>query len=165
MTIETATYKFPSPEDSESPNGPAQIKALADKLEAAKWLSQSLKPTVGVKATNVTTALGGSYADIPNTTLEITPAVSSNLVVVLAPWLLISGFSTGWAIVSLDGVDQERAAVLSGAGGSNSGTPTQVMILALTAAKHTIKLRAKKEGAESGSIGVGSGYLYALFAS
>jgi len=163
VTIETATYKFPSPEDSESPNGPAQIKALADKLEAVKWLSQSLKPTVGIKATNVTTALGTSYADIPNTTLEITPAVSSNLVVVLAPWLIAPGNSTGWAIINLDGVDQERAAVATG-GGSTGYTPSQVMILSLTAAKPTIKMRGKKEG-EVASTGVGSGYLYALFAS
>jgi hypothetical protein len=47
---ETAVNKLPYPEDGDIPNGPAQIKALADALEAIKW------PTANVADKAITEA-------------------------------------------------------------------------------------------------------------
>jgi len=167
MTIETSTYKFPSPEDSESPNGPAQIKALTDKLEATKWLSQSLKPTVGVKEASGSAALGTSYADVTGVKLEITPAVASNLLVVSVPSFTEVQEGNVYAVLNVDGVVQSRAAFMGGAAGGvkQSASPAQAYVISLTAAAHTIKMQAKRENASGSQIGIGSMILYALFAS
>jgi hypothetical protein len=50
--------------------------------------------------------------------------------------------------------------------GRVSGTVTQVYLLALTAAEHTIKMRAQKlSGASVCQFGTGTGFTYELFAS
>lgn len=161
MTIKSAIYEFPSPEDAESPNGPAQIKALADKLDGTQWQSRSLKPTVGVKqASGALLVLTTSYQDIPGTTLEITPAVTS----ILRIWAvfgfqaqILSGVeeSVAFGITNLDGVDQlaqyAQLGVVSAA--TVIGQGALATNLSLTAAiKHTIKLRAKKTGTGSTAV-------------
>jgi len=175
VTVETSTYKFPSPEDSEAPNGPAQIKALADKLEATKWLSQSLKPTRGVKQASANLGpLTTSYQDVAGTTLEITPVVAS----IIRIWATfgmqgqqLEGIENNevFGIVNLDGVDQTAQYAWSNIiqKGEQIGSRSLVTELALTAAKHTIKLRAKKTGAFATwfVIGAATHYAYDLVAS
>lgn len=178
MTLETSVYKFPSPVDAEAPNGPAEFLALAEKLEATKWLSQSLKPTTGSKqATGSSLALTTSYQDITNTTLEITPVVAS----VIRIWAVFgfSALNLGAApgegkvvgTVGLDAVDQTAplaGGLQIGANSVFSGSFPANFSLALTAAKHTIKLRAKKEtgGPESAlMVPAFTHYIYDLVAS
>ena len=156
MTIKSAIYEFPSPEDSESPNGPAQIKALADKLDANQWKSRSLKPTTGVKQASgsAVLVLTTSYQDVAGTTLEITPDMNSTLRI----WAvfgfqaqIVSGLEENYAygIVNLDTVDQvtQFAQLGIASQGITLGQGALATALSLSASvKHTIKLRARKSG-------------------
>lgn len=50
MPGETSVYDFPYPLDSENPDGPLQVKALAEKLEATVWLPGALATAASVSA-------------------------------------------------------------------------------------------------------------------
>jgi hypothetical protein len=169
VTIESAVYKIPSPEDKDAPNGPAEFKAQADAIDAIKWLSRSLKPTIGVVQASEGFELPEAYKDVPGTTLELTPAVASTLLVV-ANW----HFQTAAAgtilsgTMSLNGVDQTPTGLLT-VGGSNAvyQTVPQVYALALPAEKNTIKMRAKSstKSVVYSLVAANTRYLYAMFAS
>jgi hypothetical protein len=47
---ETPIYKFPSPADSDAPDGPAQLKALAEALEATAWKPANISTGAVVNA-------------------------------------------------------------------------------------------------------------------
>lgn len=173
---ETTLYKLPYPVVGDSPAGPAQIKALAEKVEGTKFLSQNLKPTSGVKQASANLGpLSGSYQDVPGTTLEITPVVAS----VIRIWATfgmqgqqIEGIENNevFGIVNLDGVDQTTQYAWSNIiqQGTVIGSRSLATQLALAGGeKHTIKLRAKKTGSLATwfVIGAATHYLYDLFAS
>lgn len=163
MPGETSVNKIPFPLDADAPDGPTQIKALADLLDTLKWGSRNLKPVAGVKAAGGNLALTTSYQDVPETTLEITPAVAS-ILKVIAIFNFQSIVSTEEALgtVRVDAVDQSQPALAEG-----SGTFAQVYAIPLTAAAHTIKLRAKvgAEGHTGECNGFGTQFLYELIAS
>lgn len=170
---ESTIYDLPYPEDADIPNGPAQIKALADKLDAMEWLSRSLAPTAGVKTmTGADLALSSSYQDAAGTTLEITPDTASALLVVSFFRLFAEDLGQSLeakGTINLNGSDQTREAILGGTGLTNDvKTVGQVYALPLPSGeKHTIKARAKRAaGTDSGLLETaGTAYLYALFAT
>ena len=133
-------------------NGQGKGKlVVAQSVGAAKWIAMKGDATL---AEDGTLTLTTSYQDIANTTLEITPSVASYLRI----WAVfgfraqkLETFGEGSAIgtVSLDGTDQtsplSRGAYLAGPNTISGGAYPANFVLALTAAAHTIKLRAKKE--------------------
>lgn len=160
---ETTVNKLPWPEDGDAPDGPVQVKALADALDVLKWGPRNLKPDAGVKtsATEAGQTITESYADVTGfSTLTITPAVTSLLLVTAVFDFQVeqTGSSVGSAFtfdvqgtVRLDSSDQTPVARLLGAVGMNAAgdyreraTVTQVYALALTAAEHTVKPRVKR---------------------
>lgn len=167
---ETPVNKLPYPVDADIPNGPAQIKALADALDALKWGSRNLKPTAGVVQASESLSLSGAYQDVPGTSLEITPAVASILKVTAVFEFRAGEVTAEYAgTMRLDAADQTPLALLGVSNVSPSkATVVQVYSLALTAALHTIKMRARRSsGASGGTLG-GEGstrYLYELIAS
>lgn len=174
---ETTVNILPYPVDGDAPDGPAQIKALAEALDVLKWGSRNLKPTIGkVNGSGSVITLTASYADITNAKLEITPAVASTLLMICTFDLSVhanNSATTAQAAgtINVDGADtsspladlQELAPATSVVIG---GTVSQTYAVALTAAAHTIKLRAKKVSGNEAACNPGnSGFLYALFAS
>lgn len=173
----TAVNKLPFPDDEDPPNGDGQIAGLAAALDVVEWGSQNLKPVTGIVA-GTFLALNGGYVDVPSAVLEITPAVPSKLRVVTAVDLLL--FSSESNRVTADvalKVDAEAETIATakamiddqGAGNSSEwrGTVSQVYEFALTAAKHTLKLRGKATlPAEKGSASIQTArFSYELFAA
>lgn len=182
MAVESATYKIPSPEDGDVPNGPAQFKAQADKVDAIKWLSQNLKPTTGVVVPSEQLITTTSYQDLPGAILEITPVVAS-IILITATFDCILSYSESLGgfeqrilgTIKVDAAAEEtntaffeanQSAALTG-NRSHRATVSQVYRIALTAAKHTIKMRAKQTvGTVTASVQEeGSRFIYQLVAS
>lgn len=174
MPGETSVNKIPYPIDADAPDGPTQIKALAELLDTLKWGSRNLKPTVGVKAASSPLVLGESFADISGAKWEVTPNVAS-VAVIVAVWqaqITVGGSATVQGTVRLDATDQTRVASTellaseSITQGPTLAMMTQIYVLALTAEAHTVKLRAKKlAGSAASQVGTDSAFLYALLAS
>lgn len=118
--------------------------------------SRKFKPTTNLVPATGNLALTGAFQDIPGAILEITPAIASLLKITAVFDLEVhpnGGNSKSVGTLSLDGVDQERQAILQSNGVTNlqiRGTMTQTYKLPLSAAKHTIKMRAANPlGAEA----------------
>ncbi|HUB99264.1 MAG TPA: hypothetical protein VMS11_05515 [Solirubrobacterales bacterium] len=135
--------------------------------------SRKLKPTVGyVQANGEYTSLETAYKDVPGAKLEITPPVASKLLVMATFALNVNGGGGVGAgasgTVSLDGVDQSRSAGW-GQGGETKVwleiDVSQSYLFSLTAAAHTIKLRAGKASGSTQVDGFNTGFFYMLFAS
>jgi hypothetical protein len=189
MSPQTTRFDLPYPQDSDSPNGPAQIGALA-------LLLDQILPGFGVKAASgADMDLSGAYVDVPGASQAITPAVPSKGIVLaifdfLIEQVISSGLQGGVTNLALsaeevgaklagtlnvDGADQSKPARL-GAGnrtywemqganvnggglGMNAVIENRVQVRAtvfqlyqvtLSAAAHTLKLRAKIETATGG---------------
>ena len=169
MPGETTNYKFGYPLEAEAPDGALQIKTLAEELDAEKWLSRSVKLTAGRKISTEGLALSGSLQEIPGLKLEITPAVASTLLI-WGTLSLESGSSGKTQIkitLNVDGSDiEEGQNVVIIAENERLQIPFSYAP-ALTAAPHTIKVRAERLVGTAGAIrGFGeSNFLYQLVAS
>jgi hypothetical protein len=76
-----APYEIPYFLDTDKPPDMAAVtKALADKLDATKWLSRSVGLTVGYKQGTGLVTLSGSLQTAIE--LSITPEVASKLIVI-----------------------------------------------------------------------------------
>lgn len=161
---ETPVNKLPYPTDADAPDGPVQIKALADALDVLKLGSRNLKPTIDIISASGDLTLTGSYQDVPGCVLEYTPPIAMNLFV-LAIFEMQGSPGECWGSIKLD-EEAESAALAksSNDAGTDRHTVSQVYKLALSAAKHTIKLRAKKGPAEANNTGIvrtaGTRFLY-----
>lgn len=177
MPSTTPVNAIPYPLDADAPDGAAQIKATATLLDTLKWGSRNLKPSVGVKAASEGLILTTSYQDVPTTAghLEITPAVTSLLLVVASfSFFNVSGVKTiigGQGTIKVDSeAEQSALAEYTGAATINQPKPaSQVYAVSLSAAKHTIKLRARRNSAtaeeECTLLAANTRFIYALFAS
>lgn len=160
MSKTTAVNKIPYPEDTDAPDGPTQIKALAELLDTLKWGSRNLAPTVGAIDQASPVSLEGSYVDLSSTSTELKPAVESRLLV--AAMFVCAEVVTGGEIVGslrVDSSDQVGISVVNtlGIGSTLIFAPT------LAAGTHTIKLRAKRSAGSGGK--VTGRMLYLMFAS
>lgn len=188
MSKTTAVNALPFPEDTDAPNGPAQIKALAEALDTLKLGSRNLKPTIGIKAVEKDLELTTSYQDLVlvGGDLAITPAVESKLLIASAFDLRATtgansagenNVGRALGTIRLDTEDQSRAARVEVQRDGPTyrtyvrNTVVEVYLLTLSAAAHTIKMRAKKE-AEGGTdanlakaYAAGSAFGYMLFAA
>lgn len=170
MSKTTTVNAIPYPEDTDAPDGPAQIKALAELLDTLKWGSRNLAPTVGMVNASGGLLLTESAVDVPGAVLEITPAVASKLLVVSSFRLMARNSGGASGSIWLDGVKSSKECGVS-LTGTTTGAASSVSVplyevLTLTAAKHTIKLRAQKEGTvECTLTASGTGFLYVLVAS
>lgn len=108
--------------------------------------SQKLKPTVGIISSTADLTLSGSFQDIAGTELKITPAVASKLKV--TAFFDLEGNASCDGCLNLDGVDQTAALAHMGPTVETFERHTvgQVFLLTLTAAAHTIKMRARGVG-------------------
>lgn len=112
MSKTTTVNALPYPEDTDTPDGPAQFKALADALDVLRWGSRNLKPTAGEKivAADFTLATGVGAKEITGSKIEITPAVDSKLFVDAAfAWQYVGGSHLSLATyLEHVGVNQEQ---------------------------------------------------------
>lgn len=168
---ETAINKLPFPEDTDAPNGPEQIKALADALDVLNWGSRNLKPTVGIKRCSTELSLTEAFQDVAMTggDLAITPAVASNLIVVaqIAVGSATNGSDHEFAFKVDAEAERESTNLFPGAGVGNRVIVPHIDVIPLSAAAHTIKLRARAIP-NTGPPKVkndGTWFAYALFAS
>jgi len=140
--------------------------------------SRKHKPTTGIITPTETLNLGEAYADVPGTALEITPAVASYLKITAVFEMFLTsansefGISGGriYATISVDGVDQPTVAFMQHTDDKSEShweTVSQVYLIPLTAAKHTIKMRARKEQTTNQTqiIKNNTQMIYELFAS
>jgi len=125
--------------------------------------SRKLKPTLGQVVMSGGEAAISTTADLPGTSLAITPLVPSNLFVIASGLMGTVGGSATVQLV-VDGVIQERTVQMSSlvAGSRISASMSRMWLIPLTAAAHTVKL----QGFGSGEAKVvNASYVYALFAS
>ena len=119
--------------------------------------SKKLKPTAGVITASGESTLTASYADVSGAKLEITPSVASLLLVTAVFDFEVETVATPGAVVEAVGslkVDSESeqsiGAIFSkkslGTVDALRNSASQTYALSLTAATHTIKMRAKKNG-------------------
>jgi len=151
--------------------GPTELAASAveeTKIKDGAATSRKLKPTIGIKQATALTPKA-EVQDIPGCTLEITPSVLSFLKVTAVWGMTAAGVG---AIVeghlSLDGATQTRKAYRGNGGGTDAWMEvmlTQVYLLELTAALHTIKLRCLASGGELSMAHANTGYVYELVAA
>lgn len=150
------------PQIKENAIGAAEIapSAVAEsELADAAVTSRKSKLTSGVIGPTGSLALTNAYQDASGGaggSLEITPAVPSVLLVDAFFYFLLQPEGSGWGTINVDGTDlgstfEELGSVQIPARGENPSTTRAMSItvpsfyrVPLTAAKHTIKLRAKK---------------------
>lgn len=177
----TTEYKFPYPGDGDAPDGPTQIKALAEALDKVKWLekaiedaaitSRKLKLTSGVARSSASLALTAKFEPLAGTTKEFTPLVKSKLIVVTFFGFQCSGEGTSvQGTLALDGAPDANA-VGCGWGGSNVQSNFdglgEVYEYEVKAEKHTLQLQAKGTkgaGFAEAVANQGCGYLWFLHA-
>jgi hypothetical protein len=146
----------------------AELCVTEAKLADGAVTTRKFKPTAGVVYSNVDLVLGAAYADAPGAVLEITPAVAGILRVII---VIRRGGVNGGPVagtLGVDGVDiaSPNALIEETATEWKEGSATQVYDVALTAAKHTIKLRAKKASGTAAQLqSLHSGFAYELRAS
>lgn len=136
--------------------------------------SRKLKPTTGVKLYTEVLELSAAMEDIPNTTLELT-TIAPSILLIDAFWEYTmlegdpSATTGGRGTIRVDGVDSTPQALFWAFKLPESqklyGSVTMPYMVNLTAATHTIKLRAKRAGSKKVSIEGNTGYRYMLFAS
>lgn len=119
---------------------------------------------VGVVSATENLVLSETYADMVGAKLEITPTVSSKMLVV-ASFTKVEGIGATLGSLKLDSNATEETAASWGP--ANNGTASQVYLLSLTAALHTIKLQARRvTGASAATMGaVGTRFIYVLFSA
>ena len=144
-------------------------------FQLAPVTSPKLKPSVGAVYATADLALGAAYADIPGAELKITSAVPSTLLVTATfdlAALEVAGVAKG--SIAVDGAAEsthvaELQCEADSAGNQpkNRATVSQTYALSLTAAAHTIKLRARREGGGTtySARGTHTGFLWMLVAS
>lgn len=153
--------------------GRAAIVAAA--IKDANVTSRKAKLTAGIVGASGNLTLTNSYQDVPGATIDITPDVASVLKVTAVFGLQASvgaGDSRAESLgtINVDGVDESRVArakldTTASSSDELKITAAQVYFVALTAARHTIKMRAKFE-VGGGTCGVAdTAFLYELIAS
>ena len=144
---------------------------LAEDFEAefdaiAEAFNGLFKP--GRVSASGTLALTTSYQDVPGASLSITPAVPSLLLVLATANLELANPSSAaeaLATLNVDGSDRADKMRLTSiiSAGLAGGTFTQGYDVSLSAAAHTVKMRAKRVNAESGACQeANTGFLYLL---
>lgn len=150
MAGTTTTYGFPYPTLPDTPDGPAQIKALADAVDATFTRDASHSQRL-------------TGADVRATQSVTTDILTATLTLAIARVVLISGKarfasdSTGGSdgvvglAIAVDGTQVDWAGpVTVPAFGSTHGTFTPLSIpvfaASLAAGAHTIKLQADRDG-------------------
>lgn len=131
---------------------PTSSSVTEAKLADAAVTSRKFKPSTGVIAATSNLVLTESYQDVPGGKLEITPAVASKImIVVFFDFFVALGSGQALGSISLDGGAENAKTANSEAflptWTSETGlrqTVGQVYELSLTAASHTIKMRAKR---------------------
>ena len=124
---------------------PKKESTTEEKLADGATTSRKLKPTIGIVSSTADLTLTGSFQDIPGTELKITPAVASKLKI--TAFFDLEGNATCQGALNLDGVDQTNVAHMGPTAETfERHTVGQVWLLSLTAAAHTIKMRAKGTG-------------------
>lgn len=152
----------------------AKIAALAvteGKIADAAVTSRKWKPTWGEQIDNEAKVIGAEFLFLPGTKLEVTPLVASFIEINAAFQVGIAAVAERQGIecsIFVDGVAKRNAQVtLLGAAGGVQTIPLAVNLnIALTAALHTIELKAKRIVGANGGIEVaGTGYTWQLGAS
>lgn len=150
MSKTTTVNAIPYPEDSDVPNGPAQIKALAELLDTLQWGSRNLKPTVGkVSASGALAPVTEVETLIPGMILEITPAVDSYLIVHPCYKFFVDGKAKATVRMVVNGANQAFHDI--GHSGEKAGESDIGINVGLTelitmnaATKYTIEFKAKQ---------------------
>lgn len=121
-------------------------KVLESMLADGAATSPKTKLTTETKVSSAPLVLTEAYKDIEGTTYEVTPSVACKLFLVASFRMLCTSGATAVGTVGLDGVDQTDEARLTPESGKIvSATVSEIYVLSLTVAKHTIKLRGKRE--------------------
>jgi hypothetical protein len=163
----TTIWGIPYPEDTDPPDGPTQIKALADYLDTLKWGSRNLRTTDGiVAASGDLTLANGEWKDVPGASVEIAPVVASKLKVTAIFDLENNGSGLVEGALALNGTRQSAHVLHNQSSGLHRATLAQVFILTLPAEKHTIKLQAQRIGENTGKVEADhTRFLYEMVAS
>lgn len=162
-------YEIPWPEVTDIPHGPLQMEEIAETVDAIQWASRSLKPTVGVKLMSVgEVELAESYSDLTGCKLEITPPVASNLFVVGSFQVLaLEAECEFHGAIKLDAeAEKTQVARYRVEKANEQTTVSQAWVIPLTAAAHTIKLRARRGNGKKITVAQpATSMAYQLFAS
>jgi hypothetical protein len=163
----TTEYKFPYPADADAPDGPKQIKELAEALDKIQWLeaaikdgavtSRKLKLSSGILRSSADLALKEAWQTLAGTTLSLPKLiVKSKLIVVTAFQFQCAGEGASvYGTVDVDGKREEDNMCAYGWGAStvqsNFDGLTEVYEFELAPGEHTIALAAKSVKLVGGS--------------
>jgi|GEM_PF-3115766 len=142
---------------------PKALSATEGKIADGAVTSRKAKLTSGIAYGSGSFATGEAFADIPNLSFEITPAVESILLVVASFRVKATEIKQIRCTLSLDeGADDSHQAAFTGPTSSVvEAQITQTYRFTLSAAKHTIKGRYKQGTIDSAN----SSLLYFLHAA
>lgn len=131
----------------------ANAAVTAEKLADKAVTSRKLKPTRGVINANATLALTEAYQTVPGMELNITPEVESKLLIIMQIGMIeLAGSAWGTIKVDAEAENTELCEV----GKETQWKGHQIYYVTLTAAAHTILMRAKRgitAGCKTGGAG------------
>lgn len=138
-------------------HGSTHDPAGSDPLSDESIISRKLAPTVvEVQATANTTINSATDTDITGATITLTPAIASMAIVIgVFGWEDPSDTSHWVGLLDVDGANEGAQSVhTSNGSGELRAATTQIWVVPLTAASHTLKLQALRGGG-TGTIIVG----------
>lgn len=136
------------------------IDAFAGRTTALdeKITSRMLAPTIiEQRCTAGTTTSGTTETDLTGATISVTPAIAS-VALVIGVFRVSSHTVDGdqfLGLLDVDGTNEGAAAVINATGVASRQTFTQIWLVPLTAAAHTLKLQALRNSG-TGTITFGS---------
>lgn len=120
------------------------VNASADmdgsKLLDSSVTSRKLDPTSDIDTCSGDLTLTNAFQDVAGCTVTFTPTVASYALVIGTFDFDIGAGNTAYGTLDVDGSDETSFAILEG---EARGTVTQMWLVTLTAAEHTLKLQAK----------------------
>lgn len=137
----------------------------AGKLATAAATSPKVALTQSTAPASANLTLSGSYQDIAGCSITFTPAVASVAVITGVFDLTATSASTSTLLgeLQVDGVSQTGNAVFAGTANGQRGTVSRVWHVNLTAASHTIKLRASYSAGSGTANATNTQLSYVLF--
>jgi hypothetical protein len=154
----TPIYGFPYPGVNDSPNGPAQIQALAEAVEADLALTDAAATALSARVTGLTAAVEGvmsgpalgmlnaAAVDIPGATTSVTTTGANKVIVVVATCDAESNGTTDIGVVTcvFNGVTQAGEIHWGPSGRASYSKVWRIPVVA--AGTYPVKLQGRKTG-------------------
>jgi hypothetical protein len=154
----TPIYGFPYPGVNDSPNGPAQIQALAEAVEADLATTDAAATALSARVTGLLTSVEGvmsgpalgmanaAASDIPGATVSVTTTGANKTVEVVATCDAESNGTTDIGVVTCVANSVTQAGEIHWGPSGRASYSKKWRVVFVAAGTYTIKLQGRKTG-------------------